>query len=368
MSKDLYEILGLDRNASQADIKAAHRKYSKMYHPDLQGDKSEKEKKESEEKFKEVQHAYEVLSDENKRKQYDMFGSEDGQPQGGSFGGFGDFGDFGNFHFDFGGDGFGFDDIRDMFGGGRSRQQESVLPGRNKKMTVKLSIKDIYNGFKKTVKYTIDKRCPNCHGKGGETHKCPYCNGTGIEIKTTRTLFGITTQQIVCSHCNGTGEIIDKKCPSCNGTGFRTKEVTLDIEIPAGAAPNSLYKYSGRGSEAKKAGHPNGDFIVQVVWDFDTDRYQINGLDITEKIKIPYEDAILGTKYHLILPDDKTYDVTISPNTVPGKKYVLRGKGIKDMYGRGTGNYYIEVDYQIPETLSEEEEDLLEKIREIHRK
>ena len=364
MAQSLYDILGIDKNANQAEIKAAHRKLSKKYHPDLQGNKSEDEKKVAEEKFKEIQHAYDVLSDEDKKARYDMFGTEDGAAGGQS-----GFGDFGDFHFDFGGNGFNFSDLRDMFGGGRSRHQERVVPGRSHQMEVLLSIEDVYKGCSKTVKYTINKRCPNCHGKGGETHKCPHCNGTGVETKTVRTAFGTQITQTVCSHCNGTGDIIDKSCPSCGGTGFRPKEVTLDINFPAGISNGIGINYQGKGSDAKKPGHPQGDFIAIAKWNFDTDRYTINGFDILEKIEIPYEDAILGTKYRLVLPDKKEVEVTITQGTAPGKRYVLRGKGIKgkDMYGREViGNYLIEVVYKIPVILDDEEREALNKIKKIH--
>ena len=372
MSKDLYAVLGLkkDDNPSQQDIKKAYRKASLKYHPDRQGGKTDEEKKAAEEKFKEVTEAYSVLSDADKKSRYDTFGTYgDGSDMGGG-------NPFEGFNFNFGGGGGSpFDDLRDLFGGGfggfgggRSSRPQAK-PGGNKQMRIPLTIEDIYNGVTKTVKYTRDVRCQNCHGSGGKTKTCPHCNGSGVVVNTQRTAFGITQTQSVCPHCGGRGVIVEEKCPTCGGSGFRKEECEIKVTFRKGVQDGEYVVIQGGGNESRDKNASNGSFIAIAQWNFDTERYEINGADVIEHVKVPYATAILGDKIKVTLPDGKMYSVMISPCTEPGKRYVLRGKGmsITDNYGRFIqGNYVVVIDYIIPKVLDDEEREMLKKIQEIH--
>ncbi len=366
-NKNLYEILDLTKEQVDNDpsiLKKKYRELSKKYHPDRQSDKTDKEKKEAEEKCKEINEAYSVLNDPEKRKKYDLYGTYDGSAAGSGFDPFSGFGDFG---FDFN----PFDDIRDFFGNGSGRtrsRRENIIPGENVRKTIPITLEDVYCGFKKKIKYEIDIRCPNCHGTGGETATCPVCNGSGIETKTTRTPFGISRIQTVCSRCGGSGRTVKKACPTCNGSGFKKKTVEFEINIPAGRGDGEVFQYESRGSEAKNANHPNGSLIVILQYDFDKTKYSIINNTIVEKVKIPYVDALLGCKYHLVLPDKKEMNINIKPCTKPGTKCRIRDMGItiEDMYGhKTTGDYILDIAYDIPNELSEQEMHLLTKIKNL---
>lgn len=357
VEKDLYEILGVSRDATDKEISKKYKALALKYHPD-RNNGSEQEKQEAEEKFKEINEAYTILSDPEKRKQYDMFGTVDGRMQGGSpFGGSPFSGPFG-----------GFDDVFDMFSGGaRRQQQQQYRPGKNIQVHVKLDIEDIYCGCTKKIKYKRDVRCMTCHGEGGTDIKtCPHCHGTGIITKSTRNGFAVYTQQMPCPHCEGSGKTVGKVCPTCHGTGFRQEESVIEFSYPAGIQENQYVEIPEMGSEAKHKNGPNGVFIAIAKYAYDRNVYTISGLDIIHKIKINYIDALLGTTYKLVLPDKKELDVHIKECTEPGKKLILRGKGIKTKNHFGqemAGDYYIEVCYEIPTSLSPEEKKLLEKLK-----
>jgi molecular chaperone DnaJ len=360
-NKDLYEVLGISKDADEKTIKNAYRKIALKYHPDRQEGKSESEKQEAEQKFKEASSAYEVLSDKDKRQRYDTFGTVDGQDSG--FGGFDGF-DFGGFDFGgFRGNPFDFPGWGSNSDGGRKQRQ--VKPGQSIQMEIPLTIEDIYNGCTKKVKYNINVRCPECHGNGGETKTCSYCGGTGMHVETTHTPFGFQQVKSVCQHCHGTGEEITKKCPHCHGTGFVKKEKTTEVNFPAGIISGNGNKYSFQGSESSSPDGQNGDFIAYAKWNFDENIYSINGSDITQNIYIPYEDAILGTTYHLVLPNNRKKDIKISKGTEPGKKLRIPSEGIKDMNGY-RGSYIICVNYKLSDNISEEEIKLLEQIKKLH--
>lgn len=356
--KDLYEILGIEHGSDADKCKKAFRKKALELHPDRHANDSDEEKKRCEDEFKEVQRAYDVLSDPKKKEMYDNFGVvDDGNGPSGGSDPFADFGGFG---------GFGFDAMRNMFGGGFASQRQRYQPGQNVRITIPISIEDLYCGLKKKIKYSVNVRCPNCHGDGGKTHKCPHCHGRGIITETQRSGYTVMTQQRPCPHCNGTGEVIDSKCPTCNGTGFKKEERIKEVEFPAGIQNLGGIQYTEEGSEAKKAGGPNGDLIVVAQWQFDTSRYDVNGMDITEKVKIPYYDALLGTKLSIILPDKKEIAINIAPCTPPGKRLALRGRGIsgRNQFGQQIiGSYIVEINYDIPEKLSDAEFKALEKIK-----
>lgn len=359
-TKDLYTILGLDRNASEKDIKKSYRNMSLKYHPDRQQGKSEQEQKDAEEKFKEINEAYTILSDPEKKQQYDMFGTIDGQPGGGNpFSGFGGFGG-------------GFEDIFNMFGGRGAGSRQQVRPGNTIQMKVPLDIKDIYCGCTKKVKYTRDVRCATCHGDGGTDVKiCPHCGGTGRVVTQQMQGHAIFRQESACHHCQGTGKVVGKVCQTCHGSGFKQESNIIEVTFPAGVQENQYTEYNGQGSEAKKYGHPNGDFIAIAKYDYDRTRYNIDGLDITEYVHIDYVDALLGTEHMIEMPDGKKINIHIGECTEPNKKYILRQKGIKarDRYGREIiGDYFVQIIYDVPNKLSEKERKSLESIKKSKKK
>ena len=367
-SKGYYKTLGIDEKASQDEIKKAFRKLSLKLHPDKQNGKSDKEKKEAEAKFKEVNEAYQVLSDEEKRRKYDSgtsFNFDNASGAGGFGGGF----DFGDFNFDeFGFNNAGFD-FSKFFGGGNhygysQPKQKAPEKGSDIKMVIPVSIEEIFNGCKKKVKYQRNVRCPNCHGVGGTNkHTCPECNGTGMTRTTVRSPFGFTTSTGPCKKCGGKGYIVDSKCPTCGGTGFKKTETILEIEFMPGMLDGYNMLYRGKGNESPDANGTTGDFYALCKHTYDTTRYQImNNNDVYEKIEIPYYDALLGCDYILEKPDHKKIKVTI-PSCVPnGKQLKLANEGIP--YGNAVkGDYYLIVIYKIPEKLSWKERNALEALK-----
>lgn len=361
MAKDLYEILGLTKNTFTEE--ACKKKYKKLvlkYHPDKMVNKSEAEQKEAEEKLKEINHAYEVLSDPEKRRNYDMFGEDgpSGMP-GGRHSGFGNpfadlagmFGGFGNF---------------DPFGGRRNRggYGKRIQPGDDVQMKIPVTIEDLFNGLKKTVKYTIKVRCISCHGAGGSDKiPCPKCNGTGKIV--TQKSFGqgfMQYSETVCTHCNGTGMTVKNKCKHCGGSGFEEKEVTLDIEFPPGIENNTGVVYTGKGYEAKDHRGETGNFIAISKYVIDEDKYMVDGLNVMEHVYIPYYKALLGCSYIVEIPNGTRKSVKIKPCTTDGTIMKLSKEGIKDNVGH-RGDYYICIHYKIPESLTTVEKAHLEEIK-----
>lgn len=367
-NKGYYKILGVAENATDDEIKKAFRKLSIKYHPDKQANKSDKEKKEAEAKFKEVNEAYQVLSDNDKRAQYDRGTSFDFGNVGGYSSGFNptDF-NFGDFNFDeFGfnaGSGF---DFRSFFGG-TSRQQRQKAPerGADIKMTIPITIEDIFNGCSKKVKYQRNVRCPNCHGAGGTNkHTCPDCNGTGTKVIHTRTPFGFTQTTTICPKCGGKGYIVDSKCPTCNGTGFKKEETILDIKFKPGMLNGFAIQYNGKGHESSDPNGLTGDFYAVCQYKYDTERYQIlDSMDVYERIELPYYDALLGCEYILEKPDHKKIKITIPSCVQNGKHLKLTNEGIHS--GNVIGDYYLIIIYKMPEKLELEEMKALHIIKTV---
>ncbi len=357
MAKDLYDILGIEKGCNdQKKIKTAFRQLSKKYHPDMQRGKSDAEVKEAEEKFKDVNHAYEVLSDPQKKENYDNFGDENGRPNpfGGS-GGFnpfgGDFDPFGGFN-PFGG-----------FGGSSRQKKNQVQPGRDIQMKIPVSIEDIFKGVKKSVKFKRNVRCSVCHGAGGTGQKtCPKCHGTGRIIHQQQFAMGsFSIHEEVCPLCHGTGFYVENKCDKCGGSGFDKKEVKLDIELPSGVQNGEYRVYSGEGSESKNVSGPNGNFIAIADYTFDTDRYQVDGLNVVEHIHVPYYKLLLGCSYTLNIPSGVSKVVKLKSCIKEGTIMRLTGEGLKRPDGQ-KGDYFICVHYQFPEDLSANDRALLEVI------
>lgn len=357
--RDYYEVLGVSKTADAKEIKSAYRKMALKYHPDRNpGDK------EAEEKFKEAAEAYSVLSDEDKRRKYDQFGFEGPNMGSGGFGGFGGgmnmediFSAFGDI---FGGGSFsGFGG----FGGGSARQQSK---GRSLRLKVKLTLEEAAKGT--TKKFNIKKQvnCPDCHGSGsadGKTETCPHCGGSGVVVKMVNSLFGRMQTQSPCPHCNGEGKIIKNKCPKCGGEGTVSGSETIEVNIPAGVDNGMVVNVPGKGDAGRRNGIP-GD--VQVYIEVEPHKEFVReDTNLIYNLLLDFPTAALGGSVEIPTLDGKA-KVKIEPGTQPGKVLRLRGKGMPAVqgYGYGTGDIIVHISVYVPENLSNEERDLIQKMQE----
>ena len=367
MSKrDYYEVLGVEKSASEAEIKKAYRKLAIQYHPDKNpGDK------EAEEKFKEAAEAYSVLSDKDKRARYDQFGHAGmgGAAGGGGFGQgmsmddiFSMFGDiFG------GGGGFGgFGGFSGFSGSGRPQQRK--FRGSDLRVKVKLSLKDISTGVEKKFKLKKYVTCEHCHGSGAEgnsgTETCPNCHGTGSVTRTQQSIFGMMQTQSVCPNCNGEGKIIKNKCKHCSGEGIVYGEEVVEVKIPAGVAEGMQLSVNGKGNAGKHNGIP-GDLLVVVEEESHPDLIRDEN-DLIYNLLLSVPTAALGGTVEIPTIDGKV-KVKVDPGTQPGKVLRLRGKGLPSVnsygYSNGTGDLLVNISVYIPEHLSKDEKQALEKMQ-----
>lgn len=347
--RDYYEVLGLSKGASDDEIKKAYRKMAKKYHPDINKDAD------AEEKFKEINEAYEVLSDPQKKATYDQFGHA-GMDGAGGFGG---------------GQGFGFDDLGDIFGsffgggfGGGSSRRSNTGPrkGNDRFMQMRIDFMDAIFGKTETITIDVDEQCDECLGSGAKSksdiQSCSHCNGTGSVTTQQRTPFGVFQSQGVCPDCNGTGKKILNKCPKCHGKGYEHKRVKLDIKIPAGIQSGQQVRVQNKGERGVNGG-PNGDLYIEVLVTRHK-QFVRDGNDIRITIPISAVDAVLGCKIDVptVYGD---VELTIPAGTQHGQLFRLKGKGVKT--SRGQGDQYVEVTLEIPTKISKEERELFEKIR-----
>lgn len=353
MSKrDYYEVLGVDKNVDEQELKRAYRKLAKKYHPDLNPDN-----KEAEQNFKEVSEAYEVLSDSDKRARYDRFGHDGVNGQGA--GGFGQGG--------FGAGGFGdiFDDIFDMFGGGgfsQGRRKSGPKRGADLKYRVTIEFEEAAFGVEKEIKIRRTENCSTCNGSGAKsgTNKktCDKCNGSG-EIKfAQQTPFGQFVRSAVCDKCHGNGEIIEEPCTSCNGTGKEVKTKKLNIKIPAGVDTGSVMPLRGEGEPGEKGG-PSGDLYIYI----EVKPHKIftrEGNDILCEIPISFIEAALGSEIHVPTLDGKV-KYTIPEGTQTGTTFRLKNKGVHNVRGHGRGDQYVTVKVQVPKKLNDKQKELLKE-------
>lgn len=370
--RDYYEVLGVDKKASAADIKKAYRKIAIKYHPDRQGDKSDAEKKEAEEKFKEAAEAYSVLSDDQKRQQYDQFGF-DGPGGFGGAGGFGGFGGAGGFSMDdifsmfgdvFGGHGFG-----GGFGGGFSggRGGKQVHRGSDLRLKVRLNLQEVATGVTKKFKVRKDVTCTCCHGSGAAdgsgTETCQTCHGSGVVIRQQQSIFGMMQTQSVCPTCGGEGQVIKNKCTRCNGDGVERGEEIVEINIPAGVQDGMVVNAPGKGNAGKRNGMP-GDIKV-FVEEEQNDTFIRDGKDIIYNLLLDFPTAALGGDINVPTIEGSTLKVKIEPGTQPGKTLRLRGKGLPTVqgYGYGNGDLLVNISVYVPKTLSKDEKKALEKMQ-----
>ncbi len=351
-NKDYYEVLGVDRNASQEEIKKAYRELAKKYHPDL----NPNNRREAEEKFKEITEAYEVLSDPQKRAQYDRFGKVGNIPPT-------DFGeeDFGRIEDLFG----DFGDIFDtFFGRTKTTTKASVRPQNGEDLVYELSIsfEDAAFGAEKVVEITHKEVCPDCHGTGAKNgtafKTCPRCNGTGMVVEEKRTFFGYFRNTTVCPLCGGAGKIIEEPCHTCRGTGILNRKKKIKVRIPAGIEDGMRLRVPGEGNAGRNGGR-NGDLYI-IIHVKEHPYFQRRGNDIYLRKGINFVQAILGAE----IPVETLYGTVklkIPPGTQNGETFRLRNKGIKnDRTGR-VGDQYVKLDIQIPKRVTPAERELLER-------
>ncbi len=345
--RDYYEVLGVPKTATEDEIKSAFRKIAKKYHPDVCKEPG------AEEKFKEAQEAYAVLSDASKRKQYDQFGhAAFSSGSGGAGFDFSDF-DFSDIFSDIFGGGFG----GFNFGG---RSSNRARKGRDSVVDVNLTFEEAVFGCKKTVNVTVNEDCSDCNGKGGHGEKkCSNCNGTGTVTTEQRSLFGAFMTRTTCSECGGTGRTYERTCNTCRGTGKVRKNKDLEVKIPAGVDTGNQLRLSGKG-EAGVNGGPNGDLYLEFTVK-EHPIYKRDDIDIYLEYPISISDAVLGCKKEVPTLYG-TVKLTINPGTQTNDKYRLKGKGIEDVHSSKKGDMYVIMKVIIPNKLTRDQKKLFEQL------
>ena len=356
--RDYYEVLGVERNADADTIKKAYRKAAIKYHPDKNpGDK------EAEEKFKEAAEAYDVLSNEEKRARYDRFGHAG---MGGAAGGAGGFGGFGG--------GFSMEDIFEQFGdifggafgGGRSYgggRSQRVNRGSDIRVTVKLTLQEISEGVTKKLKINKSVACDKCGGTGAKDSSsyetCSTCNGSGYVVTVQNSFFGRMQTQSVCPTCGGQGRVIKAKCDKCHGEGAIKGSEIVEVKIPAGVGAGMALTVRGKGNAARQGGQ-NGDLLVVIEEEHNSQLIR-DGEDLIHNLNITVTTAILGGEVEVPTIDGKAR-IKIAPGTHAGKVLRLRGKGLPEVNGLGRGDIMVVVDITIPDDLTKDERELVEKL------
>ncbi len=354
--RDYYEILDINRNATQAEIKSAYRKKAIQYHPDKNPGNPA-----AEEKFKEAAEAYEVLGNEQKKARYDQFGHAGVE---GSARGFG------------GGGGMTVEDIfshfGDIFGGGfggfggfsEGRRSRRVNKGSNLRVKVKLNLGDISKGVEKKIKVNKYVSCKVCDGTGAKNGNsfsdCSSCHGTGQVTRISNTFLGQMQSTSACPSCGGEGKIITSKCSSCYGEGIVKETEIVKLNIPAGVSEGMQMSVSGKGNAARRGGI-NGDLLVLIEEEKHPELIR-DGNDLIYYLYLSFPDAALGVPVEIPTIDGKV-KIKVEPGTQPGKILRLRGKGLPDINSYGTGDLLVNINVWIPKTLSKEESLALEKIR-----
>lgn len=353
--RDYYEVLGVDKTASDADIKKAFRVLAKKYHPDMHpGDK------ECEEKFKEAQEAYAVLSDPDKRKQYDQFGHAAFDGAGGGAGGF----DFSGMDM---GDIFG-DIFGDFFGGGSRRRNDGPMKGANLRTSVRITFEEAVFGCEKEIEMVLKDECKSCHGTGAKPgtapETCTKCGGKGKIVYTQQSFFGTVQNVQTCPECNGSGKIVREKCPDCRGTGYISSKKKIQVSIPAGIDNGQSIRIREKGEPGVNGG-PRGDLLVEVV--VSKHPYlQRQDKDIYSTAEISFAQAALGGEIRIGTVDgDVLYEV--KPGTKTHTTIRLKGKGVPTLQSKGTvrGDHMVTLIIKTPTNLSQEAKDLLRQFDEL---
>lgn len=353
--RDYYEVLGVSKTASADEIKKAYRQLAKKYHPDINKEEG------AEQKFKEVQEAYDVLSDETKRKTYDQFGHAAFDPNSGAGpGGFGGFGDA-----------FNDVDLGDIFssffgGGGRRRSQQSgPRRGDDSFLRVRISFMDAVKGKVVEVPVEYDEACAHCHGTGAQSPSdvevCKTCNGTGRVKQRSQTFFGTVEQVVSCPECHGTGKHVKVKCTSCSGSGYKHVKSKIEVKIPAGINTGQQIRINGKGGRGSDGGE-NGDLYLEILVD-KHDTFQRDGNDIHITIPIFVTDAILGTILTVPTVNGEA-DLKVPEGMQVDTVLRMKGKGVTTARGN-VGDQYVHLEVKIPTKLTDEQRELLKKFDEL---
>ncbi len=354
---DYYEVLGIQKGASEDEIKKAYKKLARKYHPDMNpGDK------EAEEKFKEVNEANEVLSDPEKKARYDQFGFAGVDPNygagagGGAYGGGFDFGDLGDIFGSFFGGGFG---------GGQRRNPNAPQRGESIRASVSVSFTEAAFGCEKSVTLERSEQCPTCKGNGcapGTTPEiCPDCHGTGTVQTRRQTPMGVFASNGPCRKCGGTGRLIHQPCPDCRGTGAVRKRKTIKVNIPAGIDHGQTISLRGQGNAGKNGG-PAGDLLITVMVQ-PHELFRRDGVDVFCEAPITFAQAVLGAELEIPTIDGKV-KYSIPEGTQTGTVFRLKGKGIPVLNGRGRGDQYVTVTIETPRNLNKEQREALRRFSE----
>lgn len=345
-TKDLYAVLGVSRTATSDELRTAYRKLARQYHPDVNPGNPE-----AEEKFKEINEAYSVLSDDEKRQAYDQYGSVDGPPQGPFFGG----------------NAGGFGDLFDMFfggaGGPRGHQRSTGVPGEDLRIDVELSLQDVLSKTERVVQFRRPEHCESCSGKGTdggtEPEKCPTCGGAGQVTHVQNTFLGQVRTSAPCSACRGKGTIIKNPCKSCRGRGLVTKEAQRTITIPPGVEDSQVMHISGGGGQGLQGG-PDGDLYVTIHVK-DDDRFVRDGRTLQTALDITYAQAALGDEVTFDGVDQE-HKLTIPHGTQPGQVFTIKGAGMPPLHGGARGDLHVHMNLVVPKKVSEAEAKLIREL------
>lgn len=364
--RDYYEVLGVEKNATDEELKKAYRKLAKKYHPDANPDNKE----EAEKNFKEVNEAYEILSDKQKRQMYDQFGFNGPQgfngSQGGGyysygsgfdgFGGFSDFGDFGDLG----------DIFSSFFGGSSTRSRSSNGPrkGADLKINIDITFEEAYLGVEKEISINRNEKCTSCNGsgakKGTTAEKCSMCNGTGKIKQIATTPFGQMATQKICSQCGGTGKVIKEPCPDCRGKGIVKKSIKLKVKIPEGIDEGQTIVLKNEG-EVGHNGGPNGDLYI-VIHIKRHSIYSRKAEHVLCEIPITFTGAALGTELEIPMVDGTKEKYKIPEGTQTGTKFAIKNKGFKSVNGNWRGDFVFTVIVQTPKKLTREQRELFTEL------
>lgn len=360
--RDYYEVLGISKGATEQEIKKAYRSLAKKYHPDINKEPG------AEEKFKEINEAYEVLSDPKKKQTYDQFGFAGMDGAQGGFGGFSNasYDDINDIFSSVFGD-FGFGGFRS--GGSSQRANQGPRKGQDRYMQMSVSFMDAIFGKKETINVSVDEKCSKCNGSGaatpGDIETCSRCNGSGVVVTQQRTPFGVFQSQGVCPDCQGKGKRIKKVCPHCHGEGYEHKRVEVELSIPAGIQTGQQLRVPGKGEKGINGG-PNGDLYIEIRVGTHPN-FKREGRNIYISIPLSAVDATIGCKVDVptVYGD---VELTIPAGTQNGTKLRLEEKGVPDIKTGKKGDQIVEVSIEIPRKLSKEEKELYKKLSELSHK
>ena len=350
--RDYYEVLGVDKGASADQIKSAYRKQAIKHHPDKnKGDKS------AEDKFKEASEAYHVLSNSERKQNYDNFGHAAFENGGGGRGGFGNF-DFSNHFSDIFEDFFG-----EGFGGSGRKSRRSNNRGSDLRYDLSITLEEAYAGKKQDIKFSTSEKCDTCSGSGSkpghDVGSCSMCGGHG-QVRSSQ---GFFTVQQTCPQCSGSGEVITNPCGSCGGQGKKQASKRLSVTIPKGVDDGTRIRLAGKG-EAGSRGAGNGDLYLFINV-YSHELFKRSDENLFFECPISIADAALGTSIEIPTIDGGKAKIKIPSGTQSGKQFRLKGKGMPYMRGSGTGDLYVQVNTEVPVSLNKEQKELLEKFREI---